>query len=619
MANAADSQPKTTASATDLLRDKEPERRGGWRETIESFAIAFILAFVFKTFEAEAFVIPTGSMAPTLYGRHKDVDCEQCGHEFSVGASDELEEDWLQPVYRIDSAYCPNCRFENDVRELPVFKGDRILVNKFPYEFGEPSRWDVTVFKYPEEPNTNYIKRLVGLPEETLVIRRGNLYRELPDGSREILRKDDPDKQNVLQIMVHDNDHLETELHQRGWPHRWAAVRRDFDDPKAVAGWVGTSDGWAETDNGRAFTLPVGEAPAWLRYRHFVPRPETWVATEPLGTPRPRLITDFCGYNAYEGGRSSGGRDQDFFWVGDLTMHCRVTIGEVGDQARLVLELIEGRRRFRVILDPAGTVQMTSKIDLNRSADEEELLGQARIPRLQTGSHQFRFANVDDRLCLWIDDDLVELGSGTSYRYDPTEFPGPGVGDLSPAGIAAKGIELTVDRLRLYRDIYYRSEKAREPSMAADPDYSKESTNQLELLASVDDPRAWAEVYSQTAHEVVFPLGPDEFLMLGDNSPRSKDGRLWGNTRAAKHRHAVPRSALVGKAFYIYWPHGVPFLNNGRGFPDDGDSILGKIPVINRWFFHVEPSIETGRTKLTDYPNVRIPFYPQFSRMRRIR
>ncbi len=619
MANAADSQPKTTTSATDLLRDKEPERKGGWRETIESFAIAFILAFVFKTFEAEAFVIPTGSMAPTLYGRHKDVDCEKCGHGFSIGASDELEEDWLQPVYRIDSAYCPNCRFENDVRELPVFKGDRILVNKFPYEFGEPSRWDVAVFKYPEEPNTNYIKRLVGLPEETLVIRRGNLYRELPDGSREILRKDDPDKQNVLQIMVHDNDHLETELHQRGWPRRWAAVRRDFDDPRAVAGWVETSDGWAETDSGRAFTLPVGETPAWLRYRHFVPRPETWVATEPLGTSRPRLITDFCGYNAYEGGRSSGGRDQDFYWVGDLTMNCRVTIGEVGDQARLVLELIEGRRRFRVILDPAGTVQVTSKIDLNRGADEEELLGQARIPRLETGSHQFRFANVDDRLCLWIDDDLVELGSATSYRCDPTEFPGPGIGDLSPAGIAAKGIELTVDRLRIYRDIYYRSEKAREPSMAADPDYSKESTNQLELLASVDDPRAWEEVYSQTAHEVVFELGPDEFLMLGDNSPRSKDGRLWGNSRGAKHRHAVPRSALVGKAFYIYWPHGVPFLNNGRGFPDDGDSILGKIPVMNRWFFHVEPSVETGRTKLTDYPNVRIPFYPQFSRMRRIR
>lgn len=42
----------------------KPKRQEGMRETIEAVAIAFILAFVFKTFEAEAFVIPTGSMAP---------------------------------------------------------------------------------------------------------------------------------------------------------------------------------------------------------------------------------------------------------------------------------------------------------------------------------------------------------------------------------------------------------------------------------------------------------------------------------------------------------------------------------------------------------------------------
>ena len=45
------------------------------RETIESIAIAFMLAFLFRTFEAEAFVIPTGSMAPTLMGKHLDITC----------------------------------------------------------------------------------------------------------------------------------------------------------------------------------------------------------------------------------------------------------------------------------------------------------------------------------------------------------------------------------------------------------------------------------------------------------------------------------------------------------------------------------------------------------------
>ena len=47
------------------------------RELVESLVVALFLAFLFKTFEAEAFVIPTGSMAPTLMGRHKDVECSQ--------------------------------------------------------------------------------------------------------------------------------------------------------------------------------------------------------------------------------------------------------------------------------------------------------------------------------------------------------------------------------------------------------------------------------------------------------------------------------------------------------------------------------------------------------------
>ena len=63
------------------------------RETIESVVIAFVLAFLFRTFEAEAFVIPTGSMAPTLMGRHKDLDCPKCGCPYQVSASEEVDAD----------------------------------------------------------------------------------------------------------------------------------------------------------------------------------------------------------------------------------------------------------------------------------------------------------------------------------------------------------------------------------------------------------------------------------------------------------------------------------------------------------------------------------------------
>ena len=62
------------------------------KDTLEAIVVAFILAFVFRAYVVEAFVIPTGSMAPTLLGEHLDVVCQQCGYRFSVDSpgGDEL-------------------------------------------------------------------------------------------------------------------------------------------------------------------------------------------------------------------------------------------------------------------------------------------------------------------------------------------------------------------------------------------------------------------------------------------------------------------------------------------------------------------------------------------------
>src|SRR5688572_28431466 len=170
---------------------KKPEA-DATRETVESVVVAFILAFLFRTFEAEAFVIPTGSMAPTLYGQHRDVVCKHCGIRFASGASDELEPGFVLEHLRTHTAYCPNCRFPNFVYHDTVFTGDRILVIKFPYDYRDPQPWDVVVFKFPAEPKTNYIKRLVGLPGQEIRIEEGDvLVRKLGDesGVWQILRK----------------------------------------------------------------------------------------------------------------------------------------------------------------------------------------------------------------------------------------------------------------------------------------------------------------------------------------------------------------------------------------------------------------------------------------------
>jgi len=300
------------------------------RETIESVAVAFLLAFLFRAFEAEAFVIPTGSMAPTLYGRHKESTCTQCGHLITIGASEELDRDGVYLTGRLESSLCPNCRAPNSIKNAPVFRGDRILVNKFPYELKDPRRWDVVVFKYPEEPKTNYIKRLVGLPNETLIIRQGDLFRQEPGGGEiKILRKADPKKQRELQILVHDNDFPEKPLIEQGWPTRWAAVTRNDEDRLdleaaatgavasaiEVAGWRESVVGWQSHAEKHSFELTDADSksrqPHWLRYRHFVPTPDVWRAAlkneegdrlnnfgsngaAALKSPKPQLITDFC-------------------------------------------------------------------------------------------------------------------------------------------------------------------------------------------------------------------------------------------------------------------------------------------------------------------------------------
>src|SRR5215831_11257546 len=84
-----------------------------FRETVESVVIAFILAFLFRTFEAEAFVIPTGSMAPTLQGRHKDVECPKCHYRYRAGASSEVDPRTGERIREcnVTDTTCPMCGY----------------------------------------------------------------------------------------------------------------------------------------------------------------------------------------------------------------------------------------------------------------------------------------------------------------------------------------------------------------------------------------------------------------------------------------------------------------------------------------------------------------------------
>jgi len=60
--------------------------------------------------------------------------------------------------------------------EPTLLPHDRVLVSKFIYRLREPARGDVVVLRYPRNPERNYIKRVIGLPGETIAIKNGTLY-----------------------------------------------------------------------------------------------------------------------------------------------------------------------------------------------------------------------------------------------------------------------------------------------------------------------------------------------------------------------------------------------------------------------------------------------------------
>lgn len=92
-------------------------RKSVLREYAEALIVAVLLALVIRTFVVQAFKIPSGSMLPTLQ------------------------------------------------------IGDHILVNKFIYDFAPVRRGDIIVFKFPQDESRDFIKRVIGLPGETLEIR----------------------------------------------------------------------------------------------------------------------------------------------------------------------------------------------------------------------------------------------------------------------------------------------------------------------------------------------------------------------------------------------------------------------------------------------------------------
>jgi signal peptidase I len=631
-----------------------------FRETIESIVVAFVLAFLFRTFEAEAFVIPTGSMSPSLLGQHKDVKCSECGFEFRTTASSEGEdrdrmramlphvpafqaENLKEQIASLDvvGGMCPMCRNlmpmrpdlpanaladagidPEQVEFQPSYPGDRILVNKYGFDFGDPERWDVVVFKYPGDGNMNYIKRLVGLPNEDLRITLGDVFVKPRDSQEEyqIARKP-PEKAWAMLEIVHDSDYESTTLHEAGWPLRWAAT---------------TPDGWqqeitpSEKTVTQRFTIDApADAPwAWLRYRHLLPSEADWRVARSLAETgempedarragmteaewrrsiHPQLIRDFNAYNARllrgyaerhgweivpNSGQNSGSFGSE--WVGDLALDAALNVEEA--RGELALDVVEAGYHFRATIDLTTGKAQLRIIDgrTGEPLDKFQASGDTGIS--SPGDYRVRLANIDDQLLLWVDGKLVDCGNTT---YDPdilfeggresmipwaSEGDEGDQGDLSPAGVGARGAKLAVTRLQVWRDIYYIAAKVPgDQQLWADYlpyqiefDWNGKTypalDDEAELFSRKD---AWQRFSTRVKRD--FQTKDEQLFVMGDNSPESKDCRLWmmhSPDAGLPGGSYLDQKLLIGKAISVFWPHswgGIPGLPMLPGFPNFRD------------------------------------------------
>jgi signal peptidase I len=498
------------------------------------------------TYAAEAFIVPTGAMADTILGHHKDVTCPSCGYPFAVNASQQVDP-WAGATVHVVGCVCPNCRqnilFEGSppaefAQIDPDFKasavsvpdpkpttGDRILTAKGPFK-GEPRRLDVLVFEFPDSeatkgPKLNYVKRLIGLPGETVVLCGGKPYVLSPDAG---LKYDDPDeKQTPRRKAVHKDDEKARELFRAGKfeivrksPEQMLALRHlvyDNDHPaKDLEGktprWSGEGGELDWQKDGTAFRHGGSKKFDWLTYRHI-----------PRGSDRPELVTDFVGYNTSVPGFFGGPAPN---WAGDLMLECEVEIDNPGGD--LVLNLGKGADRFEARFDLGSGVCTLVRL---HDGKEEKFDSKETPLKAGKGTYAVRFANIDQKLTLWVNDTFPFGRDGTPYAVEDPSKNGPRQADLEPAriGFGDGGAAVTVRHLKLWRDTYYTY-------YDRNPDGPKP-----------DQQDTWTTPYAVQSYYVQ----PDHYFFLGDNSAASSDSRDWG---------LVPRPLLLGKAVMVYYPFG---------------------------------------------------------------
>lgn len=485
-------------------------------EIVQTVLTALMLAFIFRAYFIEAFIIPTGSMASGLTGDHSTRVCPTCGWAYDFGPMSSAFVG-TDHVFRGGARVrCPNCHDIAELEENQIISkaGDRILVHKWPYLLSGPQRWDVVVFRDPADPQQSFIKRLVGLPGEEIEIIDGDVYTRGPTDDEVQIRRKTLAAQSSLWTIVFDQNSLP----------------RQDDDPSRNARWIpdleqSSLDGhWSGYDTREISYECSDDLSRRLRFA-------------PLQSPY--YLQDMHGYN---GGTSGGGDGPPY--VGDARL--RFTLTPEDARGSLTIALRRDGRQFHATLDFAGRASLETVAD--SASDDRSIWQDHEIPQLVPGRPvRVEFSHLDYRVSVTLDDQEILASNEQQYRPNPPALRDFRRTEALEFSLLASGGGFRLGDLRIDRDVHYS--------------YSRNNT----LRAYANSP---------------FALRQGEYFVLGDNTAYSHDGREWYrvgphlelDAEAGRYRIGTVRyDQIVGQAFFVYLPGLLPIDEAGRfRIPDLG-------------------------------------------------
>ncbi|MCR4316118.1 MAG: signal peptidase I [Planctomycetes bacterium] len=471
---APSSPAEAAASSPGKAKEDKEKKEGHWlKENVEALIVAIMMALVIRYFSIEAFQIPTQSMFPTLYGENK-------GSNF----------------------------------------GDRILVNKWIYEFRNPERWEVVVFKYPLNTQKNFIKRLVGLSGETIRITDGDVYSaEVPEGKRaewedfHVLRKPrfvresswlpDPVYQMDRDVTKSDTllgDWMVVPSNQR----KVGFTEETVDGERWIrAGWTEEFEGEMNADDEWFIEFTGYDLEKRREAENRRPDAALWSTRRFVNLQAPlsegpgarwELSPDLRVETVYSLDEKPGKKPATLLceleWIDDTKNVLRYEIGPDGKGSATL-------RMMEPLTEALETIY-EGKIDLGKE-----------LPRVG----RIAFFHVDQTFGLDLDEAPVTLSiQGESLEEIPYEAFSRSITQRLELRLGFKGPGISFSDLEIKRDIYY--------------------TTQARVLMGVDHDGFERETTLEggdryPANFVDFRIPKGQYLVLGDNSMASKDGRLW--------------------------------------------------------------------------------------------